>query len=76
MGSVFHKVTNVLHAQLLDEVVVFLTREQLCEVVSRHLSSRLPLNSDSSRIHFLAEPHLMDINMTKLGFNSTSVALY
>jgi hypothetical protein len=75
-GEFFHKVTNVLHAQLLDEVVVFLTREQLCEAVSRHLSSRLLLNSDSSRIHLLAESHLMDINVTKLGLDLISVALY
>jgi hypothetical protein len=70
------KVMDVLQAKLTYEVLVFLSRKQLCEAVSRHLSSRLPLNSDSSRIHLLAEPHLMDINVTKLGLDPISVALY
>jgi hypothetical protein len=67
---------NVLQAKLAYEVVVFLSREQLCEAVSRHIHSRLPLNSDSPRIHLLAEPHLMNINVAKLGLDSISVALY
>jgi hypothetical protein len=66
---------NVLQAKLAYEVLVFLSRKQLCEAVSRHLSSRLPFNSDSSSFHLLAEPHLMDINVTKLGLDSFSVAL-
>jgi hypothetical protein len=55
---------------------VFLLREQLCEAVSRYIRSRLLLNSDPSRIHLLAEPHLMNINVAKLGLDSISVALY
>jgi hypothetical protein len=75
MGRVFHEVTNVLHVQLLDEVVVFLTREQLCEAVSRHLSSRLPLDSDSSSVYLLAKPHLMDIDVVKLCLDAIDLAL-
>jgi hypothetical protein len=55
---------------------VFLLREQLCKAVSRHIRSRLPLNSDSPRIYLLAEPHLVDIHMAKLCLNSISVALH
>jgi hypothetical protein len=64
---------NVLQAKLAYEVFVFLSRKQLCEAVSRHLSSRLPFNIDSSRIYLLAEPHLMDINMAKLRLDAISV---
>jgi hypothetical protein len=52
---------------------VFLLRKQLCEAVSRHLSSRLPLDIDSSRIYLLAEPHLIDIDMAKLCLDAISV---
>jgi hypothetical protein len=68
--------TDVLHAKLAYEVLVFLTREQLSKAVGRHLSSGFPFNSDPSSFHLLAEPHLMNINMTKLGLDSISVALY
>jgi hypothetical protein len=67
---------NVLQAKLAYEVLVFLSRKQLCEAVSRYLSSRLLLNSDPSRIHLLAEPYLMNINVAKLSLDSISVALY
>jgi len=70
-----NKVMDVLQAKLVYEVLVFLSRKQLCEAVGRHISSRLPFNSDSSSFHLLAEPHLMDINVTKLGLDSISVAL-
>ena len=64
---------NVLQAKLAYEVLVFLLRKQLCEAISRHLSSRLLLNSDSSTVYLLAEPHLMDINMAKLRLDAISV---
>jgi hypothetical protein len=64
---------NVLQAKLAYKVLVFLLRKQLCEAISRHLSSRLPLNSDSSRVYLLAKPHLMDINMAKLCLDAISV---
>ena len=70
-----NKVMNVLQAKLAYEVFVFLSRKQLCEAVSRHLSSRLPLNSDSSRFYLLAKPHLVDINMAKLRLNAISVTV-
>ena len=70
-----NKVMNVLQAKLAYEVLVFLSRKQLCEAISRHLSSRLPFNSDSASVYLLAKPHLMDINMTKLGLDSISVTL-
>jgi hypothetical protein len=68
-------VTNILHAQLLDEVLVFLTRKQLRIAVCRHLSSRLPLDSDSSSVYLLAKPHLMDIDVAKLCLDAIDVAL-
>jgi hypothetical protein len=37
------EMTDVLHAKLAYEVLVFLTREQLSKAVGRHLSSRLPI---------------------------------
>jgi hypothetical protein len=55
---------------------VFLSRKQLCEAISRHFSSGFPFDSDSSSFQLLAEPHLMDINVTKLEFDLISVALY
>jgi hypothetical protein len=67
---------NVLQAKLAYEVLVFLLRKQLCEAVSRHLSSRLPLNSDPFSFHLLAEPHLMNVDVTKLSLDLISVALY
>jgi hypothetical protein len=65
--------TDVLHAQLSDKVLVFLTRKQLCEAVGRHLSSRFPFDSDSSCVYLLAKPHLMNINMAKLCLDAISV---
>jgi hypothetical protein len=50
-----NKLMNVLQAKLAYEVLVFLSKKQLCEAVSRHLRSRLPLNSDSSRVFLLAK---------------------
>jgi hypothetical protein len=71
-----NKVMNVLQAKLAYEVFMLLSREQLCETISRHVGSRLPFNSNPSRAEFLTEPHLMDINMAKLGLDSISVALH
>jgi hypothetical protein len=68
-------VANALHAQLLDEVLMFLTRKQFCKAVSRHLSSRLPLNSDSSSVYFLAKQNLMDVDMVKPCLDAINVAL-
>ena len=68
-----NKVMNVLQAKLAYEVLVFLSRKKLCEAVSRHLSSRLPLNSNSSTVYLLAEPHLIDINIAKLRLDAISV---
>jgi hypothetical protein len=68
-----NKVMDVLQAKLAYEVLVFLSRKQFSEAVSRHLSSRLPLNSDSSRVYLLAKPHLVDINMAKLRLNAICV---
>ena len=64
---------NVLQAKLAYEVFVFLLRKQLCEAISRHLSSRLPLDIDFSRIYLLAEPHLIDIDIAKLRLDAISV---
>ena len=47
--------------------------KQLCEAVSKHLSSRLPLNSNSSQVYLLAEPHLMDIDMARLRSDAISI---
>ena len=52
---------------------MFLLRKQLCKAVSRHLSSRLPLNINSSRIYLLAELYLIDINIAKLCLDAISV---
>jgi hypothetical protein len=71
-----NKVIDVLQAMLAYEALVFLSRKKLCEAVSRHLSSGFPLDSDPSSFHLLAAPHLMDINVTKLGLDSISVASY
>jgi hypothetical protein len=54
---------------------MFLTRKQLCEADSRHLSSRLPLDNDSSSVYLLAKPHLMDVDMAKLRLDAIDVAL-
>jgi hypothetical protein len=54
---------------------MFLSRKQLCEAISRHISSRLPLNSDSPRVYLLAKPHLVDINMAKLRLDAICVTL-
>jgi hypothetical protein len=67
---------NVLQTKLAYEVLVFLSRKQLSEAVGRHLSSRLPFNSDSSSFHLLAEPHLMNVNVAKLRLNTICVAFY
>jgi hypothetical protein len=70
-----NKVANVLHAQLLDEILMFLTRKQFCKAVSKHLSSRLPLNSDSSSIYLLAKQNLTDVDMAKPCLDAINVAL-
>ena len=67
--------TNVLQAKLAYKVLVFLSREQLCEAVSRHISRRLPLNSDSSTVYLLAKPHLVDVNVAKLCLDAICVTL-
>jgi hypothetical protein len=64
MRDLDNKVMNVLRAKLAYEVLVFLPRNQLCEAVSRHPSSRLPLNSDSSRVYLLAKLRLDAISVT------------
>jgi hypothetical protein len=74
MRDLDNKVIDVPQAKLAYEVLVFLLRKQLCEAISRHRSSRLPFNSDSSSFYLLTEPHLMDINVTKLSLDSISVA--
>jgi hypothetical protein len=66
---------NVLQAKLANKVLMFLLREQLCKAVSRHLSSRLPLNCNPSRVYLLAKPHLIDINIAKLCLDAISVTL-
>jgi hypothetical protein len=66
---------NIHQAKLAYKVLMFLSRKELCEAVSRHVSSRLPLNCDSSRIYFLAKSHLVDINMAKLRLDTISVTL-
>jgi hypothetical protein len=67
---------NILQAKLAYEVLMLLSREQLCEIISRNVGSRLPFNSNPSRAEYLTEPHLMGINMAKLGLDSISVALH
>ena len=64
---------DVLQAKLAYEVLVFLSRKQFSEAVSRHLSSGLPFDRDSSSVYLLAKPHLVDINMAKLYLDSISV---
>ena len=54
---------------------MFSLRKQLCEAISRHLSSRVLLNSDSSRICLLAKPHIVDINIAKLRLDTVCVTL-
>jgi hypothetical protein len=54
---------------------MFLLRKQLCEAVGGHLSSRLLLNCNSSRVYLLTKPHLVDINMAKLRLDAICVAL-
>jgi hypothetical protein len=54
---------------------MLLTRKQLCEAVSRHLSSRLPFDSDSPSVYLLVKPHLMNIIVTKLCLDVIDVAL-
>jgi hypothetical protein len=66
---------NVLQAKLAYEVLMFLSRKQLCEAVSRHVCSRLPFDCNSSRIYLLAKPHLVDIHMAKLRLDAISVTL-
>jgi hypothetical protein len=70
-----NQVRNVLQAKLAYEVLVLLSRKQLCEAISRHLSSRLPLNSNSSRVYLLAKPHLVDIDVAKLCLDAICVTL-
>jgi hypothetical protein len=55
---------------------MFLSWKQLREAVGRHVSGRLPFDSDSSRIYLLAKPHLMDIHMAKLRLEAIGVALH
>ena len=69
------QVMNVLQAKLAYEVLMFLSRKQLCEAIRRHLSSRLPLDSDSSGIYLLAKPHLVDIDVAKLCLDTVCVTL-
>jgi hypothetical protein len=52
-----------------------LLRKQLCKAVSRHVSSRLLLNCDSSRVYLLAKPHLIDINIAKLCLDAICITL-
>jgi hypothetical protein len=66
---------NVLQAKLAYEDFMFLSRKQLCKAVSRHVSSRLPLDCDSSRVYLLAKPHLIDINMAKLCLDAICITL-
>jgi hypothetical protein len=54
---------------------MFLSRKQLCKAVGGHLSSRLPLNCDSSGVYLLTKPHLVDIDMAKLRLDAICVAL-
>jgi hypothetical protein len=71
-----NEVMNILQAKLAYEVLMLLSREQLCEIISRNVGSRLPFNSNPSRAEYLTEPHLMGINMAKLGLDSISIALH
>jgi hypothetical protein len=54
---------------------MFLLRKQLCKAVSRHLSSRLLLNRNSSGVYLLTKLHLVDINIAKLYLDAIRVAL-
>jgi hypothetical protein len=52
---------------------VFLLRKQFSEAVSRYLSSRLLLNSDSSIVYFLVKPYSVAINIAKLYLDVISI---
>jgi hypothetical protein len=54
---------------------MLLLRKQLYKAISRHLSSRLLLNSNSSRVYLLAKLYLVDINITKLCLDAICVTL-
>jgi hypothetical protein len=54
---------------------MFLLRKQLRKAVSGHLSSRLLLNCNSSRVYLLTKLHLVDINIAKLRLDAIRVAL-
>jgi hypothetical protein len=69
------KMFNVLQTKLAYEVLVLLPRKQLGEAISRHLSRRLPLDTNSSRVYLLAKPHLVDINVAKLCLDAICVTL-
>jgi hypothetical protein len=69
------EIMNILQTKLAYEVLMFLSWKQLREAVSRHVSSRLPLNSDSSRVYLLAKPHLVDIHVAKLCLDAICVTL-
>jgi hypothetical protein len=55
---------------------MFLLRKQLREAVSRHISSRLPLDRDSSGVYLLTKLHLVDIDIAKLRLDAIRVALH
>jgi hypothetical protein len=54
---------------------MFLLRKQLRKAVGGHLSSRLLLNRNSSRVYLLTKLHLVDINIAKLRLDAICVAL-
>jgi hypothetical protein len=66
---------NILQAKLAYKVLMFLLRKQLREAVGGHLSSRLPLDRDSSGVYLLTKPHLVDIDIAKLRLDAIRVAL-
>jgi hypothetical protein len=69
-----NKLINFPQAKLAYKVLVFLSRKQLYEAVSRHVSSRLLLNCDCSRVYLLAKQYLVDINIAKLCLDAISLA--
>ena len=52
---------------MLNERLVLLTRQSLRRAVCCHVRSRHPFDIDASFTNFLAEPVVMDIDVSELG---------
>jgi hypothetical protein len=59
-------VSNVDHAEELDEPLMLLPGQQLRQAISNHTCCRHPADSDAPGFHFLSQPEMVNIDVSQL----------